>query len=152
MTRIVVVAIATVVLTCSSAVAEERGTKDEAVALTNKAVAHINEVGPEQAFKDFSDPKGKFVSKDLYVWCQDLKGDMVAHGANAALVGKNMMKFKDADGKDFNAEVNKTAQEKGEGLTSYRWTHPETKKIEPKESYYKRVGNAICGVGYYKTN
>ena len=50
-----------------TSLAEERGTKDEAVAMTSAAVEHVKKVGREQAFKDFTEDKATWTKKDLYV-------------------------------------------------------------------------------------
>ena len=46
-------AIAAASLCCTNAFAQQHGTKDEAKALNDAAVAHIKKVGLEQAVKDF---------------------------------------------------------------------------------------------------
>lgn len=132
------------------AMAAGTGTADEAKALMEKAAAHAAAIGNEAAFKDFSDTKGAFVDRDLYIFCVSPTGDVVAHGANNALIGKNTMALKDSDGKEFIAEFVKTAAAGGKAWVDYRWPNPSTKKIEPKSSYILPVGTAACGVGIYK--
>ena len=82
-----------------TSLAEERGTKDEAVAMTSAAVEHVKKVGREQAFKDFTEDKATWTKKDLYVMAYNHEGTCIAHGANGKLVGKNLINLKDADGK-----------------------------------------------------
>jgi cytochrome c len=86
------------------ALAQEHGSKDEAVALVNAAIDHVKKVGPEQAFKDFTTDKSHWTKKDLYVIAFDMKGNMQASGANEKMVGKNYMEMKDANGALFTAE------------------------------------------------
>lgn len=40
-------------------IAQEFGTRDEARAMVDSAVAHVKKVGPEQAFKDFTQVESK---------------------------------------------------------------------------------------------
>ena len=79
--------------------AEAADKKADAVALMDKAIAHFTKVGAEQAYKDFSDPKGGFMQGEIYVVVQDMKAKMIHHSANAKLIGKDMLAAKDADGR-----------------------------------------------------
>jgi hypothetical protein len=40
---------------------------------------------------------------------------------------------------------------KGEGELHYNWLAPVTKLIEPKVSFFAKVGQDACGVGSYDT-
>ncbi len=137
-------------LFCSFAYAQERGNASEAMALLNKAVAYYKANGQAKAFAAFNDPKGQFVNKDLYIFALDMNGKILAHGANAALIGKDMMGAKDADGKLFMKEMVDVGK-KGKGSVDYKWENPKTKKVEQKSSYVEKVdNNVILGCGYYK--
>ena len=83
----------------SLALAGERGTSDEAVALVKKAQAYLKANGKDKALAEFSNPQGAFKDRDLYVMVYDKTGTNLAHGANQKLVGKNLIDLKDADGK-----------------------------------------------------
>ena len=74
-----------------TALAQERGGKDEAKALVEAAVAHAKKVGAEQAFKDFQADKARWMVKDLYVFAYDLQGNCRALVANEKMVGKNLI-------------------------------------------------------------
>lgn len=139
-----------VALFAAPAFAEEVGTPDEAKALTARAVEHFGKVGAAAAYKDFTDTKGAFVDRDLYVFCLNKDGVIVAHGGNPALVGKNLRAVKDSDGKEFIVEMLNVASGPGTGWVDYKWANPTTKKIEPKSSYISKVGDDLCGVGVYK--
>lgn len=130
-----------------SAMAQEHGTKDEAKALANAALVHIKKVGNDQAFKDFTTDKSKWTKNDLYVFVIDTKGNMLAHGANEKLVGKNLLDLKDQNGKLFMHEMTVLAASKGDGWVEYDWTHPVSKKIEGKASYIKAIPGFDGGVG-----
>jgi signal transduction histidine kinase len=149
---LLVMALAIVAGFTAVAMAQEHGTKDEAVALVNAALAHVKDVGPQQAFKDFTTDRAKWTKKDLYVIAFDMKGTMLAHGTNEKLVGINQIEIKDADGKPMTAEMTKLAQTKGDGWVDYQWVHPQTKKIAAKSTYVHKVPNfdGWLGVGVYR--
>lgn len=135
----------------SAALASDRGTPPEAKALAEKAAAHLKEVGKEQAFADFNDPKGKFVDRDLYIFVEDMTATNLAHGANKALIGKSLYDLKDADGKLLGRNFVEVAKTKGAGWVNYKWPNPVTKKIEEKETYIIRVDDVFVGCGAYKS-
>ena len=130
--------------------AAEFGTKDEAVALVKKAVAEIKANGQDKAFAEFNDPKGKYVDRDLYITVYDMNGKCLAHGANAKMIGKDLMDLKDPDGKPFVKERTELAKTKGSGWVDYKFTNPVTKKVEPKSQYFEKTGDIIVSCGFYK--
>lgn len=134
------------------AFAQERGTADEAKALAEKALAHIKAAGADKAYDDFSAKDGKWQNKDLYVFVVKFDGVTTAHGANKALMGKNMLELKDPNGKAFMKEMVDTAKSKGTGWVDYMFTDPTTKKTMAKSTYVARVpgAEAFVGVGIYK--
>ena len=83
------------------AAAADMGTKDEAVAMVKKAVGFIKANGAEKAYAEFSNPKGQFVDRDLYIAVYDMNGKCLAHGANAKMIGRDLLDNKDVDGKEF---------------------------------------------------
>lgn len=135
-----------------TALASERGNKEEAVALVEAAVAHVKKVGPDQAFKDFTEDKANWVKKDLYVMAYNHGGTCVGHGANAKLVGKNLINLKDASGKELIKEFTTVSKTKGSGWIDYEWAHPQTKKVEAKSTYAVRLDgfDGWVGVGIYR--
>jgi cytochrome c len=130
--------------------ADDVGTAEEAKVLLTKALDHIAKAGAAVAYKDFTDTKGAFVDRDLYVFCLDAGGNMTAHGGNPAMLGKNLKAVKDSDGKEFVAEMLKIGAESGTGSVDYKWSNPTTKKIEAKSSFITKVADGVCGVGIYK--
>ena len=122
-----------------SAMAQDHGTKDEAKTMISAALAHVKKVGNDQAFKDFTSDKANWTKKDLYVFAMDLKGVVLAHGANEKLVGKNLIELKDQNGKLFAREFIDVGTAKGEGWVDYDWASPVTKKVEGKSTFVKRI-------------
>lgn len=139
-------------LAAATANAQERGTADEAKDMVGKALAHIKAVGTAKAFEDFSAKDGKWQNKDLYVFVIGNDGNTVAHGANKALVGKNLSEMKDPNGKLFIKEMMDVAQSKGTGWVDYMFTDPQTKKSGAKSSYVAKIPgfDGFVGVGIYK--
>ena len=140
-------------LMTSVAVAAEKGSKDEAVALVKKAAAYLRENGKEKAFAEFNKPDGPFVDRDLYIFAYSASGDgtNLAHGANPKLIGKNLLDLRDADGKPIVKNFIEVANSKaGSGWVDYKWANPLTKAVESKTSYVEKVGDVILGSGVYK--
>lgn len=127
--------------------AADKGTPDEAKALLDKAVAAVK-ADEAKALAAFSDPKGGYVDRDLYVFCFTADGKITAHGANASMVGMDAKVLKDPDGKAIGAEMVAMAG-KG-GTLEYQWASPTTKQVAPKVTFLKSAGKQTCGVGAYK--
>ena len=126
--------------------------KAHVLSMMDKAIAHYKSVGQDQAFKDFDNP-GDFRNGEYYIVGQSISsGNIIYHGANKKLVGKNLTKVKDTDGKAFVAEMIDLASNAGTGWIDYKWPHPETKKIAQKHSYVVRVDDSdtFLMIGYYE--
>ena len=91
-------------MAAGAADAADRATKDEAVAMVNKAVAYIKANGPEKAYAEIDKKDGMFTDRDLYIVVYGLNGHVFAHGANEKLIGTDQSNAKDPDGKAFVAE------------------------------------------------
>jgi len=131
--------------------AQDRATAPEAEAMVKKAVAFIQANGVEKAYAEFGDKKGQFTDRDLYVVVYGLDGKVLAHGANAKLVGKDLMDAQDVDGVYYVRERVAKAKADGKFWQDYKFTNPVSKKIEPKRMYCERLGEtAVCG-GIYKS-
>lgn len=129
---------------------EKPGTAAEAVAMVQKAIAYIKAHGREKAFAEFSNPKGPFIHRDLYITVYDLKGVCLAHGFNPKMVGKNMIDLKDPDGKAFVKERNEMAKTKDKFWVDYKYVNPLTKQIEQKSQYVEKYGDILVNCGIYK--
>lgn len=130
--------------------AEEFGTAKEAEAMVQKAIAHINATGVDTAYSDFTAQKPDFIKNDIYVVVYGMDGKALAHGQNPKQVGKELIAFKDADGKEFIKERVELAKAKGKFWQDYKFTDPVTKKILPKSAYCEKAGEAIVCAGIYK--
>lgn len=130
-------------------VAADKGTADEAVAMVKKGVAFLKANGKEKAFAEFSNLKGQFVDRDLYIMVYDMEGNNKAHGSNPKLIGKNLLEIKDADGKYIVKGLIEVAN-KGKGWFDYKWPNGVTKAVEHKSTYVEKVDDVLIGVGIYK--
>ncbi|MGV8059620.1 MAG: cache domain-containing protein [Smithellaceae bacterium] len=138
------------------AFAQEKGTAAEAKALVKKAVAFLKANGKEKTMAELNNPKGQFIYKDLYVHMSSFSETTnisIAHPYTPAIIGKNFINIKDADGKEFAKELSKVALTKGSGIVEFKWANPKTKKIENKVTYIEVPtpgANYYLACGYYK--
>jgi cytochrome c len=145
-----IAALAAITFASTAVLAEEFGTAAEAEAMVGKAVAHIKSAGNAAAYADFTDKKPGWSDRDLYVVVYDLTGKVLAHGQNPKQVGKELIGFKDADGKEFVKERVELAKSKGKFWQDYKFTDPTTKKILPKSTYCEKLEETAVCVGIYK--
>jgi signal transduction histidine kinase len=133
-----------------TAQAETKASAADATAMVKKGVAFIKANGKDKGYAEISNKDGQFVSNDLYLTVYGLDGTVRAHGANAKMIGKNLLDLKDIDGKEFVKERVELAKTKGTFWQDYKFTNPVTKKIEPKSMYCEKLEDmAVCG-GIYK--
>ena len=131
--------------------AGEFGTKEEAQALVEKAVAFWTANGRDMAIAAFNDRLGQFVDRDLYIVAATLAdGVRIAHGFNAKMIGKSLNDFKDIEGKPYGLEIIEMAKTTGVGWVDYKFTNPVTKRVMDKTSYLKKVDDVVIFAGAYK--
>jgi len=149
--KMAAVALLGAALVAGSACAEQRVTPKEAEAMVRKAVVYIKATPRDKAMADITDPKGQFVDRELYLTVYKMDGTALAHGMNAKFVGKNMIEFRDANGKEHIRERLETAKTKTTFWQDFTFINPVNKKIEPKQMYCERTDDmlVVCG-GIYK--
>jgi cytochrome c len=127
-------------------------TEEEAKVLVGKVVAFWKANGKEKTLAEVSNPKGPFVKGDLYAFCNDTSGKVLANGGNPALVGQNHLELKDPEGKLFNKEMIEIVKTKGSGWGNYSWVNPVTKKVQPKTTFVQKIEgtDVYCGSGMWK--
>lgn len=136
-------------LQATSAWALDRGNPEEARALLGKAVAHVRAIGADKALPDFSDAKGRFVDRDLYVTAYDMNGRCLAHGGNPRSIGRDNLNLQDAEGKFLIRERLEIARAKGRGSQDYKFLNPVSRAIEPKTMLFEKIGEVVLAVGFY---
>jgi signal transduction histidine kinase len=136
----------------AAAADKSQGTAAEATAMVERAVAHIKKAGRDKAFADFNRKDGGFTERDLYVVVYDMKGKVLAHGANPKMIGKDVIDLRDNDGKYF---VKERVEMMSKGLNAkgwqdYKFMNPVSLAIESKSMYLQRYEDLIVGCGIYK--
>lgn len=145
------VAITAVSLCAALAQAAEGGaTEADATAMVKKGVAFLKASGVEKGYAEVTSKTGPFHLHDLYLVVYRLDGTVLAHGANEKMVGKNLIGLKDVDGKAFVQERVELGKAKTSFWQDYKFTNPETKKIEPKSMYCERLDDTVVCGGIYK--
>jgi len=131
--------------------ADGGATKEDAVAMVKKGVAAIKASGADKVYAEITD-KGNAAwhNQDLYLTVYALDGTVRAHGANARMVGKNLIDLKDIDGKAFVKERVDMAKTHASFWQDYKFTNPENKKIEPKSMYCEKLDDTVVCGGIYK--
>jgi signal transduction histidine kinase len=140
---------ATVTASClfvGAATAAEFGTSAEAKAMLDKAAAAVK-ADKADALAKFNKGEGGFKDRDLYPFCAGADGNFTAH---PALLGKSMKELKDKTGKAMGEEMIKVAAEGKVAEVSYMWPRPGATEPVQKVSYITKIGDQVCGVGYYK--
>ena len=122
----------------------------EATAMVKKGVSFIKANGKDKGYAEVSNKSGQFKDRDLYLTVYGLDGVVRAHGANEKMIGKNLIDLKDVDGKAFVKERLDMAKSKPSFWQDYKFTNPETKKIEPKSMYCEKLEDSVVCGGIYK--
>jgi cytochrome c len=130
--------------------AGEFATKNEAIAMVKKATAMIKEQGPDKAYAEIDNKKGRFTDRDLYVVVYGLDGKVLAHGANEKLIGKEMLEAQDVDGTYYVKDRVALARSKGTFWQDYKFVNPTNKKIQPKQMYCEKLNETAVCAGIYK--
>lgn len=133
------------------AMADDKVTKEDAVAMVKKGIEFINANGAEKGYAEISNKQGQFIKGDLYLVVYDMTGKCLAHGSNPKQIGKDLINLTDVDGNYFIKERVELAKKSPKGFwQDYKFANPVSKKIEPKQMYCEKAGDtAICG-GIYK--
>ena len=135
----------------SMAHAADLVTKPEAEAMVHKALKYLKANGKDKTYAEIDKKDGQFVDRDLYLVIYGTDGVVRAHGANARMIGKNLMEIKDVDGKAFVKERVEMAKKKQPFWQDYKFNNPVSGKIEPKAMYcMPEEDMVLCGGVYVK--
>lgn len=144
-----IIAICVLLMAGKSALAEEIATAKEAEAMVAKVVAAIRE-DKQKTYREITAQDPKWIRYDLYPVVYDLTGKVLAHGANAKMVGKDLIAIRDVDDKPFIKERVELAKAKGKFWQDYKFVDPASHKIEPKQMYCEKLDQTIVCAGIYK--
>ncbi|WP_310564008.1 cache domain-containing protein [Hydrogenophaga sp.] len=148
--RTFLASVATLALAGASLTAHADAKPDDAIAMVKKGVAFITASGKDKGYAEISSKTSQFKKEDLYLVVYGLDGTVHAHGANEKMIGKNLIDLKDIDGKPFVRERVEMAKTKASFWQDYKFTNPETKKIEPKAMYCEKLDTTVVCGGIYK--
>jgi hypothetical protein len=123
------------------------GSEQEAKAMLEKAVAALK-ADKTKALEMFNKGEGGFKDRDLYVFCANASdGVMTAH---PYLKGEHLQDIVGKKGFPLGKAIMDTAAEGKIQSVTYWWPRPGTQTPLEKHSFYTKVGDQNCGVGYYK--
>jgi hypothetical protein len=147
MKKSIIVLIAFLVSSSSFA---QRHKKLDLVNFIKEAVTFAKGAGFEAACKEFNDGK-KFKRGEYYIFAYDYNGKVLCHGGKKALIGKNLLNFKDKKGNELIKDLIKAANSNG-GFVKYVWPLPNSEKLADKLGYALPVDKKYwLGSGiYYK--
>ena len=102
-----------------------------------------------KALDMFNTGEGGFKDRDLYVWCANASdGILTAHPYGYK--GKQLRDIKGYHGAPFGETIMQNATEGEIKQTTYWWPRPDTDQPLEKTAFYTKVGDQICGVGFYR--
>jgi cytochrome c len=122
---------------------------EDAKRLVEEAMRFYRNCGREIALAEFSNPKGRFVKGQLYVFAMDSNGIMLAHPINERYIGKDFLRVVDFEGRHFVRDILKAANTQGWGWVEYIWLNPVSGNQEPKTVYCEKHNDAIICSGIY---
>lgn len=144
----ITVLIAAVVLMVATNIASaaEFGTREQAKAMLERAVAVLR-TDTDRALDLFTSGDGGFIDRDLYVFCGGPDGMLTAH---PYFMGINLKGFKDKTGMAVGETIYASAKEGEISEISYKWLQPGggNEQVD-KVTFYTKVADQICGVGFY---
>ncbi len=124
------------------------GTPAEARAMLDRAAAALR-ADRDRALAAFNAGTDGFKDRDLYPFCIDARTELFS--AHPTLRGTNARTLQDAVGNDLGEQLLRAGAVEGRlNEAAYFFPRPGTTAPMPKLSYILRVGDQICGVGYYK--
>jgi signal transduction histidine kinase len=124
------------------------GTSEEARALLKKVETELrrDKAGTMERMKNGD---AGFRDRDLYPFCIGPDGKTTAH-AMKERIGETATELQDKNGKHFVKEMMDVAKEGKVSQVSYYFPRPGEKDAVEKVSYVTKIGDQVCGVGYYK--
>ena len=138
---------AVLVLFTTPVPAAQYGTAEEAKAILERAVAALKE-DKVKALDTFNKGEGGFKDRDLYVSCANASDGIVT--AHPYLKGEHLGDIKGKKGYPVGDEMMQKASEGTIREVTYWWPRPGSDKPLEKTTFYTKVGDQICSVGYYK--
>jgi hypothetical protein len=136
----------------TTAFAQQGGTAQEARAMLDKAVAAVK-ADRDVALAMFNKGEGGFRDRDLYPFCTRVSDGKGVAGPVYVPSGTDTKALKDPDGKEYGKELYAVGQKRDGEIAEISYMAPKPGTTAPafaKVSFATKVGDLICGVGYYK--
>jgi hypothetical protein len=130
-----------VFVTIGSTQAAQYGTAEEAKAMLVRAIAAVKQ-DEANALDRFNKGDGGFKDRDLYVLCANASDGIIT--AHPTRKGGQLKDF------PLGQQVMRTATVGKVSEVTYWRPRPGSAKPLEKHTFYTKVGDQICGVGYYK--
>lgn len=115
--------------------------------LVKSGASYLEASAPEEAFRTFAKRDGKFIRGDLFLFVFDQEGLCYAYGDNSKLIWRNLLGWKDDNGKPFVKLLINSARQ-GPAKVTY------TLNKRPRVSYVQQVEKDdkvyVIGSGFYK--
>jgi len=127
---------------------DNKGSAAAARAMLERAIAAVTADEPK-ALADFKTGARGFRDHDLYVFCARLDGKVDAH-IDPAQIGRDIKDQYDIDGVAFGQEMMAIARPGEIKAISYMWPEPASRVPVAKVTFFTKVADQVCGVGYYK--
>jgi hypothetical protein len=121
--------------------AAEFGTPEEAKVMLDRAVAAVKD-DKAKALAMFNNGESGFKDRDLYVLCANASDGTIT--ASPSSNGANLKDFTPGQ------KVMQTATEGKVSEITYWWPRPASIKPLRKHTFYTKVADQICGVGYWE--
>ena len=123
------------------------GSAQEARSMLEKAVAAVK-ADKTKALEMFNKGEGGFKDRDLYVFCANASDGVLT--AHPHLKGEHLQDIVGKKGYPLGKEIMEKATEGKILEVTYWWPRPGTETPLEKHTFYTKVGDQNCGVGFYK--
>jgi methyl-accepting chemotaxis protein len=129
------------------------GSADEARALVDRAAAYASEHGRKQALADFNASPKSWIDRDLFIFCLDRSGIILANALTPGRVGLSVDTLDGLRGTHHSERLWACAQQDGDGWIRYQIVHPVTGLPRFKETFVKLIDDTtLIGCGCYSSS
>ena len=150
MKRFISILCAAFLLAPAAAMAAEP-TKEDAIAMVNKALALAKSGGKNKLIAEVNAKNPDFVQGELYIVVSDMAGIRIAHPLNPKQIGRSMGDAEDVDGKPYGKDMLAAANSAaGTGWVDYKFKNPVSGKVEAKTTYVAKGNGFFVIAGIYK--
>ena len=126
------------------------GSADEARDLVDRALAYAQTHGRDKALHNFNADTQAWIDRDLFVFCLDRSGIILANAMTPARVGLSVDVLDGLRGAHHSERLWDCAREYGSGWVRYQIAHPQTGVMRSKETFVCAIDEAtLIGCGCY---